>query len=326
MTTIKDIAKMAGVSTATVSRIINGKGEAKQETIDLVMKIVKDLEYHPNKMARSLRQGKSNLISVMIPNLDNPFFGELVGAIEREAAKYGLRISICNTDDSREKVEYFLTNMIDNYAFGAIICTLKVTEDDLASLEEQGIHTVTVDRSHFEHSFSSINIDQLNGAFIATRHLIERGAKKNVLICGPEIERMSGERVKGYQLALQSDELSFSRVAYGDYTLGSGYQIMDTLINEGVQFDGIHASNDLMALGALRRCLDHGLAVPNDVRIVGNDDLTVDKYYNPRLTSLSQMNDRVSHSVINELINLNEKEHTPQKVVMSPELIVRETT
>lgn len=326
MATIKDIAKIAGVSTATVSRIINGKGEAKQETIDLVMKVVKDLEYHPNKIAKSLRQGKSNLIPVMIPNLDNPFFGELVGAIEHEAAKYGLRVSICNTDDSREKVEYFLANMIDNYAFGAIICTLKVTEADLVSLEEKGIHTVTVDRSHFEHAFSSINIDQLNGAFIATRHLIERGTKKNVLICGPEIEPMSSERVKGYQLALQSNELSFSKVIYGEYTLQSGYEITNKIIADGIEFDGIHASNDLMALGALRCCLDHNLAVPQDVKIVGNDDLSIDKYFNPRLTSLSQMNERVSHAVINELINLSEKGNTPQKTIMSPELIVRETT
>jgi len=326
MATIKDIAKKAGVSTATVSRIINGKGEARQETIDLVMKIVEDLEYHPNKIAKSLRQGKSNLIAVMVPNLDNPFFGELVGAIEHEAAKHGLRVSICNTGDSREKVEYFLTNMVDNYAFGAIISTLKVTENDLNDLEKKGIHTVTVDRSHFEHSYSSINIDQLNGAFIATRHLIEKGAKRNILICGPEDEKMSDERVKGYQLALQSDGLAFSKYFYGDYTLQSGYQILDSLIEEGVQFDGIHASNDLMALGALRCCLDHQLMIPDDVKIVGNDNLTIDDYYNPRLTSLSQMNERVSQSVISELINLNEKEYTPKKVVMSPELIVRETT
>lgn len=326
MTTIKDIAKKAGVSAATVSRIINGKGEAKPETIDLVTKIVAETGYKPNKIARSLRQRKSDLIAVLVPNLDNPFYGEIVKSIEHEAQQHGLNVYLCNTDDSRTKVEYFLENIVDNYVYEAVICTLQVLADDLSFLEKNGVHTVTVDRAYFEHPFSAVNIDQLNGAFIATRHLIERGARKIIFICGPKGEKMSTERTKGYRLALQSQDLEFNKVFYGDYTLSSGYKIVENIIAKGWDFDGIHVSNDLMAFGALRCCLDNGLKVPSKVKIVGNDDLELDNYSNPRLTSLSQLNKKVGRSLVNELINLKNKKYEPRKIVISPELIVRETT
>lgn len=326
MATIKDIAKKADVSTATVSRIINGKGEAKPETIARVMKIVKELDYQPNKMAKSLRQRKSDLIAIIVPNLTNPFFAELANAIEIEANKHHLRVILCNTNDSREKVEYFLGNIVDNYALGAVICTLKVTENDLEYLEDKGIHTVTIDRAYFEHRFSSINIDQLNGAFIATTHLIERNARKIVLICGPKSEKMSTERIKGYQLALKSAGLTSQKIVYGDYSLKSGYEIIEELLNKDYQFDGIHASNDQMALGALRCCLDNGLTIPKEVKIVGNDNLAIDHYSNPRLTSLSQMHEKVSQSVIKELRESQKKGHQPQKIVLSPELFIRESS
>lgn len=326
MTTIKDIAKKAGVSAATVSRIINGKGEAKPETIDLVTKIVAETGYKPNKIAQSLRQRKSNLIAVLVPNLDNPFYGEIVKAIEHEAQEHGLNVYLCNTDDSRAKVEYFLENVVDNYVYGAVICTLQVTADDLSFLEKNGVHTVTVDRAYFEHPFSAINIDQLNGAFIATRHLIERGARKIIFICGPKDEKMSTERTKGYHLALQSQDLEFNKVFYGNYTLSSGYKIVENIVEKGWDFDGIHVSNDLMAFGALRCCLDNGINVPSRVKIVGNDDLELDDYSNPRLTSLSQLNEKVGKALVNELIHLQNKTYEPKKIVISPELIVRETT
>lgn len=326
MTTMKDIAEKAGVSAATVSRIINGKGEAKAETIARVNKIVKELNYRPNSMAKSLRQKKSKMIAVLVPNLSNPFFGELASAIDREASKRGFRVTLCNTDDSRDKVEYFLNNIIENYVSGAVVSTLQVTEKDLKYLEDNGVHTVTIDRSYFDHPYSAINVDQLKGTYIATRYLIKKNAKKIVFLCGPKEEKMSSDRVKGYKSALRTEDLEFNEVGYGNYSLLSGYKIIQDLVKRGINFDGIHAANDLMALGAARCCLDHHISVPNQVKIVGNDNLSIDEYLSPRLTSLTQLNEEVSSLVVDELVHLQEPKYEPRKVLLSPELVIRETT
>jgi len=326
MATIKDIAKMAGVSTATVSRIINGKGEAKPETIERVLKLVEELNYQPNKMAQSLKRRATNLIAVMVPNLKNPFFGELVTAIETEAEKFGLQVFLCDTNDSREKVEYFLDTIADNYCLGAIICTLQVTINDLETLEKRGVRTITIDRSYFHHPYSAINIDQLNGAYMATHHLIERGAEKIVFLSGPQEDALSVEREKGYLMALTSHNLSFSQVLNGDYTLQKGYEIIDDLFHQKQHFDGIFASNDLMAIGALRACKDNNKAVPKKIKIIGNDDLTLDNFIEPRLTTMSQEKEKVSAAIIKELFNIKQKEKQPQKLVFPPRLVLRETT
>ncbi|MGX7349219.1 LacI family DNA-binding transcriptional regulator [Dolosicoccus paucivorans] len=321
MVTLKDIAKMAGVSTATVSRIINGKGEAKPETIDRVLKLVKELNYQPNRMAQTLSQKKSDLIAIMVPNLSNPFFGELVSAIETEATKNGLEILLCDTNDSREKVEYFLKAIADQYALGAVICTLQVTENDLSFLADRGVRPVTVDRSYFSHTYSAINVDQMNGAFVATSHLIATGAKHITFISGPD-DSLSAERIKGYQLALDINQLDDGHIVFGDYTLDSGYQLTQELLTKPREMDGIFAANDLMALGAIRAIKDMGYRVPEDIKVVGNDDLMIDRFIDPRLTSLSQENKQVSQLVIEELT----KAKKPGKHIIHPQLMIREST
>ena len=326
MATIKDIAKMAGVSTATVSRIINGKGEAKKETIERVMKLVDELDYQPNRLAKSLSQGKSDLIGIMVPNLKNPFFGELVTCIEETATKYGLQILLCDTNDSREKVEYFLDAIADNYAFGAVICTLQVTEKDLEKLQNRGVHTVTVDRSYFNHAYSSVNINQLNGAFLATNHLIDAGARDILFVTGPDDDVLSIEREKGYRMALKSRKLAENHILYGDYSLESGFKLMKKAIREFAKIDGVYAANDLMAIGALRACLDLNISVPEEIKIIGNDNLMIDDYIEPKLTSISQKNEVVSELVIKELLALRNDNAKPKKQMLEPTLVIRKTT
>lgn len=326
MTTIKDIAKKAGVSTATVSRIINGKGEASSETIERVMQIISETNYRPNRLAKTLSQKSSNIVAVMVPNLDNPFFGELITEIGSEAAKNDIQLLICDTGDSRQKVEMFLESIINNYAFGAIICTLHVTADDLQYLEEHGVNTVTTDRSFLEHPYSAVDIDQKNGGYLATQHLIERGAKNIIFLSGKKEDLLNVEREEGYLAALKNANLSFSYVLYGDYSLESGYQVIKSCLEENREIDGIWAANDLMAIGAMRACRDLQKDIPGEIKIVGNDNLKLCSYLTPKLTSLSQNKTQIGQAVINELISLKNRKSISKKIMIQPELIVRETT
>src|SRR5690606_24361013 len=172
MITIKDVAREAGVSAATVSRIINNKGGASAETIAHVNNVIKKLNFKPNKIAKSLSQGNSNLIALLVPTLSNPFFPELVKEIERVANENDFNVYLCNSDDDRAKVEYYLDSMVDHFVSGAIINSLHVDASDLAVLEERGIKTITIDRANFEHPYSAITVDHTLGAKLAVTHLI----------------------------------------------------------------------------------------------------------------------------------------------------------
>lgn len=325
MTTIKDVAKHANVSTATVSRIINGKGEASKETIERVMQIIQELNYTPSRLAKSLSTGKSDLIAVMIPDLMNPFFGEMIKALEQAAAQKGLRLLLCNTRDDRSSVEYYIQTILDNYVYGTVICNNQITEKDLDTLESQGIPTVTIDRSALEHKYSAVNVDQYHGVFIATEQLINSGGQEIVLLAGEKTEPLYQKRSQGYLSCLDQHGFTHPIIMYSDFTLDGGYQQTKKLLKEHPSCDGILACNDLMAMGAIRACADAGRAIPEQIKIIGIDNLMLDEYITPRLTSLSQQKHLVSRLAIEELVARQEDHAKPSCRTIKPKLILRET-
>lgn len=317
---------MAGVSAATVSRILNGKGEASEETIARVTQLAEVMNYRPNNIARSLSRGRSDLIAVMVPNLINPFFSELVTAIEIQAQANGMQVLICDTNDDRSRVDYFLDSVADHYAYGAVVCTSQVTERDLDALEGRNIRTVTVDRTMFSHPYSGVDIDQFEGAFTAVGHLAERGGTRIAFLAGPKDDVMTEDRVRGYRHALRAHGLEFELVLHGDYTMECGRAVTERLLSGTEGVDGLFAANDLMAVGALRACMDAGVAVPERLRVVGNDNLAMDEFTYPRLTSLSQRRDEVGELVVQELLRMREDGQKPRRMKLSPSLVVRESS
>ncbi len=327
MATIREIAKIAGVSTATVSRIINGKGEASPETMERVLKLVAELNYQPNQLAKTLSQRTSNLLAIMLPNLMNPFFGELTTAIERVANQQDIQILVCNTDDQRSKVEQMMEFIINHYAFGAVISSMQVVSADLERLERAGVRTLTVDRSSFEHPFSAVIVDQTDGFFDATSLLLARGARHIALLTGPAELGLSIAREEGYRVALAQHRGGVDPIILrGDFSIDSGYQTVFGYLSRGRPLDGILASNDFMAIGAMRACREFGLSIPDDVRVIGNDDLDLDNYLAPPLSTLSQRHTAVARAVIDELVARRDEGAAPRKVVLRSELILRGTT
>lgn len=312
MATIREIAKIAGVSTATVSRIINGKGEASPETVKRVLKLVAEHNYQPNQLARTLSQRSSNLLAVMLPNLMNPFFGELATAIERVANRQGIQILVCNTDDRRDKVEQMMEFIINHYAFGAVISSMQVVSADLERLEGAGVRTLTVDRSSFEHPFSAVVVDQADGFFDATSLLLSRGSRHIALLTGPPELGLSIAREEGYRRALEQHGVVDAIILRGDFSIDSGYQTLFGYLSRGRPLDGVLASNDFMAIGAMRACREFGLSIPGDVRVIGNDDIDLDNYLAPPLSTLSQRHSAVARAVIDELVARRDHGQTPQ--------------
>ncbi|KRL14516.1 LacI family DNA-binding transcriptional regulator [Schleiferilactobacillus perolens] len=327
MTTLKDIARLAGVSTATVSRIINGKGEAGLDTIRKVNKIVAEMGYKPNTVAKTLSRRESSLIALLIPNLNNPFFSELVGEIERAANQHGFQIYLCNSEDDREKVEYYLETMADNYVMGAIINSLFVTVEDLRWLESRGISTITIDRTQLAHPYSAVAVDHVHGGYIAAKEVIgERHHQRLVFLSGPANEKSSEDRYAGYLKAVkEADAVNLGQL-FGNFDITSGYQACYDFLQDGTIIDGIVSSNDAMALGAIRACQDLQRQVPKDIRIIGYDNTSYGAYSIPRLSTINQFKKKSSDIIIEELIRVHQHNQKAKKYQMEPELITRETT
>ena len=220
MATIRDVAAKAGVSTATVSRIINNKGQATPETIARVHAIIKELDYKPNVVARSLTSRKSNTIALLVPTISNPFFPELARGAEDVANDNNLNIFLCNTDDERGKVKNYIQSLQERYVDGIIINSLNVTNDDLEELHSNGIPTVTLDRTFTNDDFSSITVKHREGARLATKHLIEIGNKRIGMIRGPEDDFTAVQRMWGYRDCVKDfDWFNQSWIALGDFSV-----------------------------------------------------------------------------------------------------------
>ncbi|UQS82226.1 LacI family transcriptional regulator [Bombilactobacillus folatiphilus] len=322
MTTLKDIAQLAGVSTATVSRVMNGKGEASLQTIQKIQKIIEQVNYHPNRTAKILSAQKSNLIALLIPNFSNPFFSELVQKIEQAANRQGYQIYLCNSEDNRQKVEYYLETMQDNYVAGAIIDSLFVKQADLDRLEQRQIPTVTIDRTHLKHPYAALNVDHVQGEYLATKNILQQQPQaKLVFLSGPAGEQSSKDRYQGYCKALREVGATSLAVLYGDFTYESGYQQVDQFLQSRTDLQGIVCSNDAMAVGALRACQDHQLRVPQDVQLVGYDNTRLGKFMNPRLSTVQQFAPNYFDLMIDELTQKQK-----QQYCLTPQFIAREST
>ncbi|SDM92495.1 transcriptional regulator, LacI family [Fictibacillus solisalsi] len=330
MVTIRDVAAKAGVSAATVSRIINGKGQATPETIARVHAVIKEMGYKPNVVARSLTSRQSNTIALLVPTISNPFFPELARGVEDSANSYGLNIFLCNTDDEREKVRNYLISLRDRYVDGVIVNSLNVTEEDLEELHSHGIPTVTLDRTFSSHKFSSIGVKHREGARLATSHLIDIGCKRIGIIRGPEDDSTAIQRLWGYRDCVKNfDWFDQSWIALGDFSVKSGYLCMKELFQRHPDIDGVYAANDLMAIGLLKAAHEWGRKVPDELAIVGFDGIDMTQYTNPPISTVKQPAYEMGRMAIEELLRLKKlDEHNwyAKKQELDVEFILRESS
>jgi LacI family transcriptional regulator len=328
LATIRDVAAKAGVSAATVSRIINNKGQATPETIARVHAIIKELGYKPNVVARSLTSRKSNTIALLVPTISNPFFPELARGVEDVANSYGLNIFLCNTDDEREKVNNYLVSLRERYVDGVIINSLNLTNEDLEELHSNGIPTITLDRTFANHEFSSISVKHRIGAQLATKHLIDIGCKRIGLIRGPEDDFTAVQRMWGYRdYVKEFDWFDQSWIALGDFSVKSGYLCMKELFQRHPDIDGVFASNDLMAIGLLKAAHEWGRKVPDELAIIGFDGIDMSQYTNPPISTIKQPSYEMGKMAMEELLRLIKKPESDfNKIELDVELILRESS
>lgn len=295
-TTIRDVAREAGVSVATVSRYLNNNGYISQKAEMKIREVMERLNYHPNEIARGLAKKKTRTIALIIPDITNPFFPELVVAIEEVAKSKGYSIILVNTQAGDMDDNHFWKQLQNRYVDGFILASFEMSEKVVKAIEKLKIPFVRIDRAAENNTFDSIGLDNYKGAKLAVDHLIEVGCKKIAHISGPGSFPPSSERKRGYvetvtDRAMRNGIASpeDSVIVYeGDFTLESGKLLTQILMNEHKDVDGIFLGNDLMAIGCLKALKLMGYQVPKEVAIIGFDGIKLTEMVEPEISTIEQ--------------------------------------
>lgn len=329
---IKKIAELSGVSVATVSRVINNNGRFSEETRKRVLDIIKEYDYTINMAAKSLRMNKSKTIGVIVPDINNEFFSEIVSGIEQFFFNSGYSVFICNTsqDEVKER-EYFKS--LDGKLVDGIIC-ISGRENIPTDVIKRKIPIVCIDRKpKYESNAIYVESDHYLGGFMATEELIKKGCKHILMITKSKSLSVNKQRLDGYTDALKKynypiDDNLIVRLAGTRSNFEESRDTVNYLIKKGVIFDGIFASNDWRAYGALVALNQNKIAVPDQVKIVGFDGISVSKYCYPSITTIYQDKKALALEASNLLLDeINGGADThPHHVVIPVSLIQGETT
>lgn len=326
--TIKDIAKKIGVSYATVSRALNNRAGVNAETKEMILAEAKKMGYQPNAIARGLVMKHTHTIALVIPDITNPFFPEIARGVEEIASEFGYNTFLCNTNWDIRKEQIYLKALQEKRVDGIIIKPASDSEED--NLGRITVPVVLFNKILPDSKYSCIEIDNERGGFIATKHMIESGYKRIAFIGGKPDSFSNTQRMEGYKLALQryKYKIDESLIINGSFKTQSGYEIMSRLIESGNVPDGVFAGNDVIAFGVLQSAKEHGLDVPNELGIVGFDDIPHADLPQIQLTTIAQpkylMGKYAVEILLNEIKNKTNKEI--KKIILDPELIERKTT
>ncbi len=330
-TTIRDIAEQANVSFATVSRALNDKYGVKPDTRRRVLEIARALNYRPNAIARGLVNKQTKTIGLIIPDIKNPFFPEVAGGIEECAADLGYNVFLCNTNWSDEREEQYIDLLSERRVDGLIVAPTGASIDLLDDVIHEKLPVVYVSRAPEGTHRSYVVIDNVRGGFLATKHLIEAGHRTIGFIGASQDEATCRERFEGYTMAFEKYGMTVADkyIKQGDFKQQSGSDLVKEML-EGEDYPGgIFAVNDLLALGAVEAVKNAGLRVPEDIAVVGFDDIAIASLQEIQLSTINQPKyqmGRIAVEMLVEIIKKGEDNVPTRKVMLEPTLIVRRSS
>ncbi|MEU8673204.1 LacI family DNA-binding transcriptional regulator [Streptomyces sp. NPDC048560] len=317
--TIADVARAAGVSKTTVSRVVNGKADVDGSTAGRVREVIAGLGYVPSSGAVGLARGSSRTVGMLVPSLTWPWMGELLqGVVDTvEAADYGLLLFTCNR--GADSVRRF-TGQVSARAFdGLVVVEPENTLGHLTELHLAGLPIVLIDDRGHHPAFPSVVTTNHEGGASAARHLRDSGHTRPLVVTGPRGFGCVRDRTRGFASVLPD-----ALVAQGDFTERGGRLAVEQLLSSGTEFDSVFAHNDISAVGALRALRAAGRRVPDDVAVVGFDDIPVARHTEPPLTTVRQPTRRMGETAARMLLShLGGTPVPDEPVVLPTELIVR---
>ncbi len=329
----KDIAVKAGVSVATVSRVMNQSGYVKEETKDLVLQAYGELATDDKLLGQSISTQKANIIGIVIPDISNPFFGEVIKGISRVADKYSASLLVCNTEEQLEKELKYLYLFKTNNIVGLIITPktdqVGYNSKYLYQLEDLGVPVVLLDRGINISHFNSVFVNNLSGAFDAVNAFINEGHTDIAIISGPMSSKPGRERFYGYENALRSNNMKVNPdyVFYGDFKLESGYEITKKILKLEKRPTAIFAANNMMALGCVKALIENNLSIPKDMAFISFDDVDMFEIMNLHISTVSRPTDLMGEVAAEMLFDLIDRKQVKSKsikeVLLETELVLR---
>lgn len=326
MTTLKDIAKATGFSLSTISYVLNGKKKVKPETYARIMEAVEQLNYRPNQLARSLKLKRSCSIGVIVPDISNEFFPEILKGIDNTAHKHGYNIFLCNTNNDvfleEESINMLISKDIDGIIF------IGTANSQILQRSDITVPIVLVDRK-IGNTYTSIISDNYRGGYMATAHLIQCGYRNIALLGGVLTIPNFSERLQGYKDALQDHNIPYceDHVILCDCSISGGYHAAQEMAKRNLHADAVFAINDLIALGAMRGFRDLGLRIPEDIALIGFDDIAFAAHVIPSLSTISQPKFDMGKIAAEKLLErISDKEKLAEHIVLAPKLVIRETS
>lgn len=305
MATIRDVAKLAGVSAATVSRVINQKGYVNKETEDKIKKSMEQLHYIPNTLARGLASKKTDTIALIIPNVSNPFFPELVRSVEDAAKEFGLTLLLGNSYNNEAKAIQYVNIFKNKFVDGVIIFAAhQFYREDLAELEALELPTVIIDKALEADDAYSGKSNNYEGAQLAVRHLLSLGRRRIAHISGPQKLYPARERLRGYTEVMKEHGLyDEALVVQGDFTINGGLEAARRLLLARTGADAIFAGNDLTAVGCMKALLRQGVRIPEDIALIGYDGIPLLTMVEPEISTIELPIYNIGQAAVTHLID-----------------------
>lgn len=323
-TTIYDVAREAGVSMATVSRVVNGNPNVKPSTRKKVLEAIERLGYRPNAVARGLASKKTTTVGVIIPDISSIFFAELARGIEDIATMYKYNIILCNSDQNKAKEIHLINTLLEKQVDGIVFMGGKITEEHIEEFKRSPVPIVLAATIDTNRIIPSVNIDYKQAVIDAIEKLIEQGHERIGMLSGPLENPIDGyEKFAGYREALERAGLSFREelVVVGDYSYDSAIEAMDTFLALEEKPTAIFAATDEMALGIIHAAQDKGYHIPDDFEVIGFDNTRLAEMVRPTLSTVVQPIYDIGAVSMRLLTKYMNKEEVDNHIVVLPHRI-----
>jgi len=324
--TIRDVAEKADVSVATVSRVLNGSDNVREETKERVIEAARVLNYHPSETARNLRTQKTQTVGVLLPNMHGEFFAQITQGLDRRAREDGHHLLVSNSHTDETEAEEVLQS-VRGRVDGLIILWPRLTVRFLESLLPEDLPAVLLNTSAGQSRFESLSFNNRAGAYMAVEHLAEHGHERVAIFTGGSENFDAQQRLAGYRAAVEDFGLvaNSSLEMEGDFTRETGQDLVEAFLALNPRPTALFAANDSMAIGALRGFHEAGLQVPGDIALIGFDDIPTASYVTPPLTTVHAPTQKLGEEAMDRLLARLSGETTPTHQTLETRLTVRKS-
>lgn len=329
MPTIHDVAREAGVSISTVSRVIQGASNVLPETRERVEEVIRRLNYHPNRLAQQFRVQQTRSILVIVPSIGNTFYAEILSGIESVASKRGYTILLVDSHANADIEAHCYDMLAQKLVDGIITFSTGIAKDRLKQLAKE--YPIVISCRYFaDNEIANVTIDNIKAIKAMTSYILNLGHKRIGYLSGPQDILLYQDRKNGFVEAMQERGLKVApeQIVHCDASIQGGYEAVSSLMNNsGLPFSALVSSGDTMAIGAIRALNDHGLKVPEDVAVAGFDDIELSSLFSPSLTTVRQPKQLIGARSMEKLLDLIAgKELMNRRDVVNYELVIRESS